>query len=101
MTDDLDEMVRQDIEQLRRLATNRQDTGLPVLIEVVLWSLTAVVAIVWLLAMFWTPDPIPAGAWLGLGMLGLGLFGLPAGAMYVLRNGGATVIRGVVRELVR
>lgn len=99
--DDLDRMVREDIDAVRSLARGGVDTSVPVLLELGLASLTGLVLLCWLLALLWVPDPIPGDMWMAIGMLGLVLFGLPAGTIYVLRRGGADVVRALVTELVR
>lgn len=103
MNDDLDDAVQRDLEQFRRLQQNGGvDTSVPALVELIFASIAAVIALVWFAAMFlWVPDPVPGTVWMGFGLFGLGIFGGAAGLIYVLRRGGATTIRVLVREAMR
>lgn len=99
--DDLGELVRNDVQRFRELrrSDGGLDSGLPAMIELGFGSLSALAGLTWVLMLLWVPDPIDGGTWMGFGMLGLVLFGLPTGLIYVLRRGGAEVVREVVRGM--
>lgn len=99
---DLNSEFRDDVQKFRKL--NRRDGmdwSLPAFIELAFGSLTAVAGLAWLVSLWWVPDVIPGTTWMGLGMLGLVLFGGPAALVYGLRRGGADVVRALVRDIVR
>ena len=99
---DIEGMVQDDIAKVKSVSGNGgMDTSLPALMELAFASLTGVTAVVWFLAILLVPDTIDGITWMSLGALGLVLFGLPAGLLYLLRRGGATVIRDLVRSVVR
>jgi len=92
--------LQEDIEKIRRYrGQGIRDVGLAALVEGVFASLTGLVGIVWFASLYWVPDVIPSETWMAAGMVGLLVFGLPAGAIYMLRRGGAQVIERVIREV--
>lgn len=99
--DDYGDLWRDDVRRVREVAGGGGgvDTSLPAMVEGGFGALTALVGLVWFLMLFWVPDPISGGAWMGFGMLGLVLFGAPTGAIYALRRGGAEVVREVARSV--
>lgn len=99
MNDDFNELARKDLEKVSAYQGQGLDTSLPAMIELGFGSLTALVAICWFVAMYWVPDPIPGTTWFGVGMVGLVLFGLPAGTIFVLRRGGADVVRAIAQSM--
>jgi len=91
-----DASVSDDIEKFREL--RNRESGPWVKFELVFGSLTALVGIVWFVSIIWVPDTIDGATWMGLGMLGLGLFGAPTAAIYWLRRGGVVTVKRVVRH---
>ena len=100
MNDDINEMAREDVEKFKNLSGDGMEWSLPAMIELVLGALTTGVVLTWLISMYWVPDPIDGSIWMGLGMLGAAVFGLPLAVIVVMRRGGADVIRAVVRGVV-
>lgn len=96
MSADADDLIREDIEKFQRMRGQDMDMSLPSMVELGFFSLTALVAVSWLVALFFTPDPIPGETWLGLGGLGMTMFGIPAALIYWLRRGGAATIAAFV-----
>lgn len=95
MSNDIDDLISDDIENIR----NRQggmDRTLPAMVELGFLSLTALAGVGWLIALFFTPDPIPSGVWLGGGMLAVGAFGFPAAVIYIMRRGGPRMISDAI-----
>jgi hypothetical protein len=90
-----DASVGDDIEKFREL--RRRDSGGWVKVELIFGSLTALVGLVWFVSIIFVPDQIDGAAWMGLGMLGLGLFGAPTAAIYWLRRGGIVTCKRVIR----
>lgn len=100
MNDDLDGMLKDDLEKFQSMRGNGgMDTTLPALIELAFTALTGLVVIAWFLSLFLLSDSVDGVTLMSLGMLGLVMFGLPAGLIYALRRGGATVIRDMIRGM--
>lgn len=101
MSVDPGDMLKDDLEKVSDLRSGGMDTSIPALMELAFGSLAGLTALLWIVALFWVPDPITGQTWMGLGALGGVLFGLPAGAIFMLRRGGAEVLMAIVRESAR
>lgn len=99
MVDDIERMAQQDVQKIRQYQGGDVEATIPNLVELVLGGLTALHAVVWFGAILLVPDTIDGTTWMGLGLLGLVLFGGPAGLIYWLRRGGAETIRAVVQNM--
>ncbi len=98
MNEDLEEMVQKDKERFRDLSGgDGMDLSPPALIELVFFSLTALTLLAWLASLFLFD--VDGQTWMGLGALGLVMFGLPAGLIFVLRRGGAEVVERMIRNV--
>ena len=97
---DLEGMAGDDIDRLKRMRRSG-DMGPGAKFELTFGGLTVLTGMVWMGSILWVPDPIDGGAWMGVGLLFLGLFGAPTAAIYWLRRGGAAVVRDVIREVAR
>jgi len=93
-------MASRDIQRLKQMQSTG-DVGPGARLELVFGGLTMMTGMVWMLSIIWVPDPIDGGVWMGLGLLFLGMFGAPTGAVYWLRRGGADIVRQMVRQVVR
>ena len=92
--------IERDIEKFRRYRRrDGRDLAPGAIAEGAFAAVLGLTGLVWLVLLWFTPDPVPSTLWMGVGMLGLVLFGLPAGAIYVLRRGGAETLRRLVREV--
>lgn len=94
--------LQKDLEKFREFR-NRDGgltTSVPSLLELAFGSLTALLGIVWLVSLWWVPDVIAGETWMGLGILGIVLVGLPFLAIYWFRRGGIDVLRALLREVV-
>jgi len=100
---DINDEFSDDIDKFRNLDTGGGfDMAPPALLELAFLSLTALVGLAWLVGLFFVPETgLDGPTWMGLGALGVVMFGLPAAAIYGLRRGGMGVVRAVVRDLVR
>jgi len=99
---DVNDALSDDIDKFRELESGGGfDLTPPAAIEIGFASLTAVVALGWLVSLLWVPDTIDGQTWMGLGTLGLVMFGAPAAAVYALRRGGMEIVRDVIRGMVR
>jgi len=95
-------MVSNDMDRMQRVGSgDGMDWSVPAVVELTFLSLTALVGIVWLVSLLWVPEPIDGQTWMGMGMLGLLMFGAPAGMVFALRRGGAEMVRAIIREMVR
>ena len=103
MNDDLNDALADDMRRAQRAVSGGGPSLSPAaMLEAVFATLAAATMLAWLVAMvLWVPDPIPGHVWMGFGLFGMAVFAAPAGAIYVLRRGGAGVIRAMVREQVR
>lgn len=102
MSADRSDMLEDDLEKIKDLrGSDGMDMTIPAIAELVFATLTALTAIVWLAALYWTPEPISGQDWMLGGVVGLGMFGGPAAATYFLRRGGAGLIMDFVREVSR
>lgn len=100
MSDDIQDWLERDKERLQNMNTGGREWGVAGYLEAGLASITALIALAWLLSMWWVPDPIDGTTWMGLGMLGMALFGLPTVAIYWLRRGGTVVVREILAGVV-
>ena len=91
--DDLRDMAQDDLKKARRLASGsgRSWTG-PAIIELGLMTVTGFVALGWIIALFYTPEPIPSDLWLFGGMFAMACFGGPTVLIYSVRRGGLQAI---------
>jgi len=97
---DLDSMVKNDLEKFQDLDGD-MSMDPPAILELVFISLTAVTVLAWFASMFLlVPDTIPSKVWMGGGLFGLVVFGVPAALVFFLRRGGVEVVRAVVRGFV-
>lgn len=97
----MNDALSDDMEKFRELeGSGGFDMSPPAVIELAFASLTALVALGWLVSLLWVPDAINGQTWMGLGALGMVMFGVPAGAIYVLRRGGIDVVKAVIRDMV-
>lgn len=101
MQDDPQELLRNDLEKFGDLSGDGFDTSLPAMIELGFVAMTTLVLLCWLVMLLWVPDPIDGQQWMGFGMVGLLMFGVPGGLLFILRRGGAAVLIAVIRELTR
>jgi len=99
MNDDMSDMWRDDVDKFQRLADQDSDWGLPAYMELGFGTLTGLTVVGWLIGLYLAPVDGPT--WMGLGGLGLVLFGLPTALIYGLRRGGIELVRAVVREYTR
>lgn len=98
---DVNDAFSDDMEKFRDLeGRDGFDLTPPAAIELGFASLTAVVALAWLVSLLWVPDTINGQTWMGLGALGMVMFGAPAAAIYALRRGGMQVLQTVIRDMV-
>lgn len=97
--DDMNDMVREDVEKFRRYrGRGGVERTLPALVELALTGTTALIALVWLGSLYFVPDPIPGQMWMGIGMLGLVIVGVPAAAVALLRRGGVDTLLRVLER---
>jgi len=101
MKDDMNDMLGDDLEKFQSMSGQGMDTTIPALIELGFAICLALVALAWFAALLWTPDPIGGTTWMGLGVLGGILFGVPLGLIYALRRGGKELIGRTIRGYVR
>lgn len=97
----MSDMVQDDLEKVRSVSSGGIDTSIPALIELTLGVATAFVALGWLAALLWVPDPVDGLTWMSVGATLMSLFGIPAALVYGLRRGGAEMARAIVREYTR
>lgn len=99
---DVNDAFSDDIEKFRDLeGRDGFDLTPPAALELAFASLTALVALGWLVSLLWVPDTINGQTWMGLGALGMVMFGAPAAAIYGLRRGGMDIVKRVIRDMVR
>lgn len=97
---DPQEMIEEDMEKFRRLQESGGfDNSLPAWLELIGATLTAILVGLWMLSLLWVPDPIGGRAWMGVGMIGLVLFGGPTALIYWLRRGGAQLLIDLARSV--
>ncbi len=100
MNGDLEEMVQKDKERFRDLSGgDGMDLSPPALIELVFLLLTGMTLIAWFVSLFLFD--VDGQTWMGIGALGLVMFGLPAGLVFALRRGGAEVVESIIRDVTR
>lgn len=99
---DVNDAFSDDIDKFRELETGDGfDLTPAAALEIAFASLTALVTLGWLVSLLWVPDTINGQTWMGLGTLGLAMFGAPAAAVFALRRGGMEIVRDVIRGMVR
>jgi hypothetical protein len=96
--DDLNSMAKEDLRNARRMAqgSGRSWTA-PAIIEAALLTLTGFVALGWIIALFYTPSPIPSEVWLFGGLFAMACFGGPTALVYMVRRGGLKAITRAMR----
>ncbi len=100
MNQDIEEMVQEDKERFRDLSGgDGMDMTIPALFELTFLLLTGLTLIAWFVSLFLFD--VDGQTWMGVGALGLVMFGLPAGLIFALRRGGAEVIEGFIRDVTR
>ena len=98
-SDDLPGDPQQDIERLKDMSRGGMDTSPDAIAEGVLSVLFGLVAIGWLVAIWWVPDTIAGEVWLGAGIVGGIVFGVPLAAIMALRRGGVSQLARALREV--
>lgn len=94
------DLIQDDLEKFQRYSGDGgMDFSPAAIIELSLLSLTGFVALGWLVAIFWVPDPIDGQVWMGLGALGLVVFGLPTGLIMAFRRGAGEIALAMLREI--
>lgn len=96
----MNDMLQDDLDKFREIrGSGGMDTSIPALIELGFGVATALVALGSLVAlMLWVPDTVDGTSWMGVSAVCLAVTGIPAGAVYGLRRGGAEMIQAIVRS---
>lgn len=98
--DDLPGDPQEDLKKARRaMRSDGWSWSWAAAIEGVFGALTGLVGIGWLVALWFTPDPISGQLWLFGGMFALLCIGGPTMLVYFLRRGGVrTIERAIARR---
>lgn len=99
--DELPGSVEDDLQKFRELrARDRDGWDVGGVVEGVFATLFAFGGIAWFASMWWVPDTISGTEWMSFGALIAIMFGVPAGAIYVLRRGGAEVAKQLLQSFI-
>jgi hypothetical protein len=95
--DDLPGDPQKDIQKARRaMRTDGMSWSWASAIEGLLLSLTGLVGLGWIVALWFTPTPISGELWLFGGMFAMFCFGAPTALVYFLRRGGVKQIERAI-----
>lgn len=101
MSNDPSDLLEDDFRKFQQYRGKGMDTSIPAMLELGFGAVTLLIGFVWLVSLYWVPDPIDGQVWMQAGMLGLLIFGGPAGLIFMLRRGGSEVLMAMVREFAR
>ena len=99
LDDDMSDMVQDDMQRFRELQSKDMGNSVPAVLEMLFAGAAALVAVAWLISLYWVPEVIPSKTWMLGGALGVFIFGLPAGILYLGRRGGVAFVERLVQSL--